>query len=33
MIIKCLSTLDKDEDEKLYNQQKVNGIINGIRVQ
>ena len=33
MIIKCFSTLDKDEDEKLPNQQKVNYIINGIRVQ
>ena len=33
MIIKCLSTLDKDEDEKLSDQQKVNAIINGIRVQ
>ena len=33
MIIKCFSTLDKDEDEKLFDQQKVNAIINGIRVQ
>ena len=33
MIIKCFSTLDKDEDEKLSNQQKVNAIINGISVQ
>ena len=33
MIIKCFSTLNKDEDEKLSNQQKVNAIINGIRVQ
>ena len=33
MIIKCFSTLDKDEDEKLSDQQKVNAIINGIRVQ
>ena len=33
MNIKCFSTLDKDEDEKLSNQQKVNTIINGIRVQ
>ena len=29
MIIKCLSTLDKDEYEKLSYQQKVNAIING----
>ena len=33
MIIKCFSTLDKDEDEKLSNQQKVNAIINDISVQ
>ena len=33
MIIKCFSTLDKDVDEKLYEQQNVNAIINGIRVQ
>ena len=33
MIIKCFSTLDKDEDEKRPKQQKVNAIINGIRVQ
>ena len=33
MIIKCFSTLDKDEGEKLFDQQKVNAIINGIRVQ
>ena len=33
MIIKCFSTLDKDEDENLSEQQKVNTIINGIRVQ
>ena len=33
IIIKCFSTLDKDEDEKLSDQQKVNTIINGIRVQ
>ena len=33
MIIKYFSTLDKDEDEKLSDQQKVNAIINGIRVQ
>ena len=33
MIIKCFSTLDKDEDEKLSNQQKVNAIINGIRIE
>ena len=33
MIIKCFSTLDKDEDEKLFDQQKVNAIINGIRFQ
>ena len=32
IIIKCFSTLDKDEDEKLSDQQKVNAIINGIRV-
>ena len=32
MIIKCFSTLDKDEDEKLSDQQKVNSIINGIKV-
>ena len=33
MIIKCFSTLDKDEDDKLSDQQKVNTIINGIKVQ
>ena len=33
MIIKYLSTLDKDEDEKLSDQQNFNAIINGIRVQ
>ena len=33
LIIKRFSTLDKDEDEKLSDQQKVNAIINGIRVQ
>ena len=33
MIIKFFSTLDKDEDEKLSNQQKVNAIINGIKFQ
>ena len=33
MIIKCFSTLDKDEDEKLSDQQNVNAVINGIRVQ
>ena len=33
MIIKCFSTLDKDEDKKLSNQQKVNDIINCNRVQ
>ena len=33
MIIKCFSTLEKDEDEKLSYQQKFNAIINGIRVQ
>ena len=33
MIIKYFSTLDKDEDEKLSDQQKVNTIINGIKVQ
>ena len=33
MIIKCFSTLEKDEDEKRPKQQKVNAIINGIRVQ
>ena len=33
MIIKCFSTVDKDEDEKLYEQKNVNAIINGIRVQ
>ena len=33
IIIKWFSTLDKDEDEKLSDQQKVNAIINGIRVQ
>ena len=33
MIIKYFSTLDKDEDEELSNQQKVNTIINDIRVQ
>ena len=32
-IIKCFLTLDKDEDEKLSDQQKVNAIINGIKVQ
>ena len=32
MIIKCFSTLDKDEDEKIFDQQKVNAIINGIIV-
>ena len=32
MIIKCFSTLDKDEDEKLSDQQKFNAIINGTRV-
>ena len=30
MIIKCFSTLDKDEYEMLSDQQKVNTIINGI---
>ena len=30
MIIKCFSTVDKDEGEKLFDQQKVNAIINGI---
>ena len=33
MIIKCFSTLDKDEYENLSDQQKVNDIINGIKVQ
>ena len=33
IIIKCFSTLDKDEYEMLSDQQKVNSIINGIRVQ
>ena len=33
VIIKCFSTLDKDEGEKLSDQQKFNVIINGIRVQ
>ena len=33
MINKCFSTLEKDEDEKLSKQKKVNAIINGIRVQ
>ena len=33
MIIKCFSTLDKDEDPKLSDQQKFNAIINGIIVQ
>ena len=33
MVIKCFSTLDKDEDDKLSDQQKVYVIINGIRVQ
>ena len=33
MIIKCFLTLDKDEDKKLSDQQKVNAIINGIKVQ
>ena len=33
MIIKCFSTLDKDEDKNLSDQQKVNAIINGIKVQ
>ena len=33
MIIKCFFTLDKDEDEKLSDQQKFNAIINGIKVQ
>ena len=33
MIIKCFSTLDKDEDYKLSDQQKFNAIINGIKVQ
>ena len=33
MIIKCFSTLDKYEDEKLSDQQKANAIINGIIVQ
>ena len=33
MIIKFLSTLENDEDEKLSDQQKVNAIINSIRVQ
>ena len=33
MIIKWFSTLDKDEDNKLSEQKKVNVIINGIRVQ
>ena len=33
MIIKCFSTLDKDDNEKLSDQQKVNTIINGIKIQ
>ena len=33
MIIKCLSTLDKDEYEKLLDQQKVNAAINGMKLQ
>ena len=33
MIIRCFSTLYKDENDKLSDQQKVNAIINGIRVQ
>ena len=33
MIIKCLSTLDKGEDEKISNQQKLNAINNCIIVQ
>ena len=33
MIIKCFLTLDKDEDKRLSDQQKVNAIINGIKVQ
>ena len=33
MVIKCFSTLDKDEDEKLSDQLKVNAIIKGIRFQ
>ena len=33
MVIKCFSTLDKDEGEKLSDQKKFNAIINGIRVQ
>ena len=33
MIIKCFSPLEKDEDEKLSEQKKVNAIINRIRVQ
>ena len=33
IVIKCFSTLYKDEYEKLSDQQKVNSIINGIRVQ
>ena len=33
MIIECFSTLDKDEDEKLSEQQNINAIINGIRLQ
>ena len=33
IIIKCFSTLDKDEDEKLSNLQKFNAIINGIKFQ
>ena len=33
MIIKLFSALDKDKDEKLSDQQKVNAIIIGIRVQ
>ena len=33
MIIKCFSTLDKDEYEKLSDQKKFNAIINGIRIQ
>ena len=33
IIIKCFSTLDKDEYEMLSDQQNVNSIINGIIVQ
>ena len=33
MVIKCFSTLDKYEDGKLSDQQKVNAIINVIKVQ